>query len=331
MQRAWAAIAVLVAACNGKSDAPASVGGAVGSGAGSGAAGDAAPRSRRDDLAKLSAPLGATVELPADATVESSREPARDADGLRITAPTATVRAGGPALRLSTGVELGWVPTTAEADLAENARREQPFEVASQRGSPDGTWAIAYRRDPERCFVRGRSPPAPLLCATVDLYVPCAETARLLEICTSIAPSATPIAAAPAEPTAAFPKVADAAAALLASRIARAVVHDDRDAVVAAIGPRGLRLKGKQLSREALRKLFAGGESVQKAFDIDCKPPQGSIETPCAWNSDQDAADGSLEVLANEGYGLVPQLIFRKASDGTWALAAVDAVDQGEP
>jgi hypothetical protein len=333
-------IPILVASgCRDKAEAPAVASGALGSArdavaaapADGAAASTASPGTRREDLAKLPNPLAASIAVPLDARVVSESEPQRDRDGLTYKSPFVTVTGVGPAIKLSTDAALGWIPTTAEADLADNARRERPFGVAKQTTAQGGEWAIAYQWNAEGqdCFVRGWSPRAHVLCQTVELKIRCAEVGTVLDVCTSIEPSGAPVAP-PSDPAAAFPKATDPKVAQVAATVARAVVRNDREALLGLVGPRGLVLRGKKLSRAALGKLL-GGDTIQKAFDIDCTPPQGSRESACVWNSDDTGADGAFALLAHEGYGVIPQLVLARDKDGAWWLTKLDALDLGEP
>src|SRR5262245_31137161 len=136
----------LLCGCKDKPDAPAAVGNTVGGSARDPAtAGDALGRTstRREDLTKLPNPLPASIAVALEAKVASEAEPQRDRDGLLYKAPFVTVTGAGPAVKLSTDAALGWIPTTADADLADNKRREKPFAVAQQATGAVGEWAIA--------------------------------------------------------------------------------------------------------------------------------------------------------------------------------------------
>jgi hypothetical protein len=325
-------LALAAAGCGDKSEAPGP--GQLASSiaqvahAGSGGGSSLPPGWRREDLAGQGK-LAASIAVPAEAKLVPSTELQRDADGLAIAIPIVTITGGGSSIKLSTEAVIGWVPTTMAADLADNARREKPFVVADKQETPTGEWAIAYRRDTQDCYVRGWSPRARVWCATAELEMSCTAIATPLEICTSLEPSGPPIAPA-FDPGAAFPQVSDPEAAVAAVNVARAIARNDREALLSMVGPTGMMLKGKKVSPKALRALLAT-DTIQRAFEMRCKPVPGQRASQCAWTAESDARDNALSILASDGYGLVPRFTLTKGADGRWLLSNVDMADLGPP
>ena len=287
--------------------------------------GSAAPAARREDLGKLTYPLAASIDVPPDATVASDREERRDKYGLMYNAPVAQIARGDVVLAITPDVEYGTAPTTLAAEIAgERGRRE----AVAQREAPTGEWAIAFPWSESTCEVRGWSPRTQLICRAASIKVPCAEVAWMLDACITLAPSGPPL-----DPPWRTLKGGGVDLDLDANRAAvataRALATDDRAALVGQIGPRGLMLKGKRVTRAQLEALLRD-ESIAKLVDFDCAPIKDRIPG-CAWNTGGDGQDGTLVVLPDNGGGVMPQFTYTRAGESTWHLARIDLVDQGDP
>lgn len=324
------AVLMAVLGCGSSGDPPEA---ALATGAGSAAASVAAAGRgsaaalpagwRREDLSKLPNRLGASIAVPGDAKLISSQEYDVDADGFTVAVPIVKLASESVELTLTTGAELGWAPTNAADHLAHNKQ----FKPVTQRTTTTGEFAIVYEREDKSCWLHGASPRAHVVCAADN--VPCAQAARWIEVCTSLEPSGAPPKLT-AEPGVAFSSAKDPKAGAAAIAVGRAIARNDRAALLAAIGPRGVRLFGKQLSREALGKLLEQ-DSVQGAFDISCAVNESSNEPECQWNAEGDDSKGQLVVLSRTGYGALPALTFTRDRDGAWTLAKAEVIDLGEP
>ncbi len=329
--RTWLIVPIAAAACGDQGDPrPSPLASSVAQAASSsrGSAAATVPAGwRREALTAYQ--LAASIAVPGDATLTGGREPERDADGLAITIPTVTITREAGAIRLSSDVAIGWVPTTLAAELADNARRATPFAVEGSKETPTGEWAVAYRLDAEDCQVHGGSPRAKVWCQAAEQKIRCAAISTVLQICSSIEPSGSPIEAG-FDAAGAFPRVSDPQAAQAAVTVARAISRDDRDALLGMVAPTGMMLKGKKVSVKALRALLAG-DTIQRAFEMRCKPLPGQRASQCAWTAEGDIANDQLAVLANDGDGLVPRFTLSKGAGGRWLLGSVDMADLGSP
>lgn len=321
MRACWAAAALCVVACSDKTD-PRKVAGSLTGSAGSAGAADAtAPTKRREDLAKLAFPLAASIEVPADAIVTNDREERRDKYGLTYQAPIAKIARGEGSLDIAPDVEYGHAPTTLDADL-ERERRRQPF---AQRQGAGGAWAVAYPWSEGDCEVRGWSPKTQLICRASAIKVPCGEVAWMLDACITLEPSGPALDPPRREIRG---RSVDLTANEAAVAVARALATDDRAGFLAQISPRGLMLKGKRVTRGQLEDMLAD-ESLAELVDINCTPIKD--RTPgCAWNTSGTGEDGTLVVLPDNGGGVMPQFTFTRTDETTWHLARIELVDQGE-
>jgi len=324
----WLVLGIVLAACGGGSDSPAIATSVTGVGSARVPRDGAAPSAttRREDLSKLPTAVPASIVIPLDAKVTSKLDDRRDADGFIASAPLAEIT--GPTLgsgievRLDDPREDG--PTTADQQLAdlvaELVAPDDKSEPPVTKRAPNGDWAIAF---PTKggCLAVAYAPRLHLRCGGVRTNDPCEAARAIADACMTLeAAGALVPPVRDAQRT--FAPVTDPIAIETLTAAALAVVHDDRDAIALTVGPRGVRLKGKPMSRAGLRALLRT-DTVQRAFELSCKPS-------CEWRIEDARPEDSITLVAQDAVtGVIPRLHFARDGKGAWWLSEVDLRDLG--
>jgi hypothetical protein len=274
-------------------------------------------------------PLGASVVAP-DAVVAFLDSENAAEDGFMYQTPRARIVGGGltGAVEITTGAQLGWVPTTLAADLADVARQGHENVAKAEK---DGNWAAAYKLT-DSCYLRSWSPAAKLWCeasAEGMVGIPCDKVQPAIDVCVSIAARGErekPRLALIGK----FQYVREEKLKEAIHAAGRAVATDDRAAFTALLVPGKIAVGKKKLDAAAFAAAATKAGSLSKLMGQDCARDENGAQN-CLWNSESDGADGNFTMFAHTGYGEVPTLELERQSDGTWRVAGFGMIDVGEP
>lgn len=273
--------------------------------------------------------LGATVVVPPGVTAARADESSLAADGFAYLSPVARISGVVGVIEVSTGAELGWVPTTLADNVADPAK--QTHEKVAATEGPNGNWAAAYKLT-ESCYVQAWSPAAKLWCEASSpgmVGVPCDQVQPVIDVCLTLAPEGA-VEAPRLDVASAFPNLKDPKAIDAVVAAGRAVAANDLAAFTAQLAPGKVKLGKKKVDAKGLTRAVAKAKSLSILLGNDCTP-QGERTWTCRWSSEADGASGKLSVHSRDGYGVIPTIDLARQPDGAWRVTGFGSVDLGEP